>query len=80
MSPREFDLLLVLAQARGEILSRKELLRDVWGLDFDPETNVLDVHLGRLRRKLDRQGRPSIANERGKGYRLKTENLTGVRP
>lgn len=70
LTPREFDLLYVLATAKGEVRSRDELLRDVWGIEFDPETNLLDVHLGRLRRKLDRTGRPIVKNVRGQGYRL----------
>ncbi len=70
LSPREFDLLLTLVRAKGGIVSRAELLRDVWDMDFDPGTNVLDVHIGRLRRKVDRTGRPLILNERGQGYHI----------
>lgn len=70
LSPREFDLLLVLARAKGELVTRDELLADVWDLDFNPGTNVVDVHVGRLRRKLDRHGPPLIVNERGKGFRI----------
>ena len=70
LSPREFDLLLTLVRAKGGIVSRAELLREVWDMDFDPGTNVLDVHIGRLRRKVDRSGRPLILNERGKGYHI----------
>lgn len=70
LSPKEFDLLLVLAQAKGEVVSRETLLLEVWDLSFDPGTNLLDVHVGRLRKKVDRVGRPLIRTERGKGYRL----------
>jgi len=70
LSPREFDLLLTLVRAKGGIVSRAELLSEVWDMDFDPGTNVLDVHIGRLRRKVDRTGRPLILNERGKGYHI----------
>ncbi len=70
LSPREFDLLLCLVQARGDLVSRQDLLRVVWNTEFDPGTNVVDVHIGRLRRKLDRHGEPLIENERGKGYRV----------
>ena len=70
LSPREFDLLYALVRAKGELVTRADLLRDVWDLEFDPGTNVLDVHIGRLRRKLDRHGRPLIENERGQGYRV----------
>ncbi len=69
LSPREFDLMLALVLAEGAVKSRAELLLEVWGLDFDPGTNVLDVHLGRMRRKLDRHGRPLVETVRGEGYR-----------
>jgi two-component system copper resistance phosphate regulon response regulator CusR len=75
LSPREFDLLLALAKKPGAILSRTQLLCDVWDMNFDPGTNLLDVHLGRLRKKLDRHGRPAIQTVRGEGYRLALENL-----
>ncbi len=70
LSPREFDLLMALVRAKGELVSREELLRDVWDMDFDPGTNVLDVHVGRLRRKIDAVGTPLIENQRGRGYRI----------
>lgn len=75
LSPKEFDLLLALAQAGGEIVSREDLLLNVWDLGFDPGTNLLDVHVGRLRKKIDRFGRPIIQTERGKGYRLTAHAL-----
>lgn len=70
LSPREFDLLFRLVRAKGELVSREELLRKIWELEFDPGTNVLDVHVGRLRRKLDKLGQPLIENVRGQGYRI----------
>jgi DNA-binding response OmpR family regulator len=70
LSPREFDLLLALVRAGGRVLTRSQLLHDVWGIDFDPGTNVVDVHIGRLRRKLDRHGPPLIHTVRGEGYRF----------
>lgn len=75
LSPREFDLLLALAKSPGETFSRAQLLFDVWAMRHDPGTNLLDVHLGRLRKKLDRFGRPAIQTVRGEGYRLAVENL-----
>lgn len=69
VSPREFDLLLALVRAKGEVLSRSQLLREVWDIEFDTDTNVLDVHLGRLRRKIDRHGRPLIQTVEKVGYR-----------
>lgn len=70
LSPREFDLLFQLVRAKGELVRREELLSKIWELDFDPGTNVLDVHVGRLRRKLDKMGEPLIENIRGQGYRI----------
>ena len=70
LSPREFDLLLALVRADGRTLTRADLLRDVWGFEREPETNLVDVHIGRLRRKLDRHGTPLIATVRGEGYRI----------
>jgi len=70
VSPREFDLLLALTQADGQVLSRAELLRNVWGIESEPSTNLVDVHIGRLRRKLDAYGPQVIKTVRGKGYRL----------
>jgi DNA-binding response OmpR family regulator len=75
LSPREFDLLLALATIPGTTLTRAQLLFDVWDMRIDPGTNLLDVHLGRLRKKLDRHGRPAIQTVRGGGYRLALENL-----
>jgi DNA-binding response OmpR family regulator len=77
LSPREFDLLLALAKTPGATLSRAQLLLDVWDMSVDPGTNLLDVHLGRLRKKLDLYGRPAIQTMRGEGYRLALENLQG---
>jgi DNA-binding response OmpR family regulator len=69
LSPREFDLLLALVRAEGRTLSRTELLRDVWGIEGEPATNLVDVHIGRLRRKLDAHGPSLIHTVRGEGYR-----------
>ena len=70
LSPKEFDLLLALARGKGEVLSRADLLEQVWDMTFDPGTNLLDVHIGRLRRKVDRQASKMIHTVRGQGYRL----------
>ncbi len=69
ISPKEFELLLYFARNAGTPLSRMQLLENVWNLHFDPQTNVVDVHVGRLRRKLESQtGRAWIHTERGAGY------------
>ena len=73
VSPREFDLLLALVRAQGEVLSRAELLRDVWSIDHEPGTNLVDVHIGRLRKRIDPHAPGSIQTVRGQGYRLNTE-------
>lgn len=70
---REFDLLANLARAPDRILSRDTLLRAVWKIDFDPGTNRVDVHMSRLRAKLDHgYGWPMLMTERGRGYGLRS--------
>ncbi|MFH2102190.1 MAG: response regulator transcription factor [Chloroflexota bacterium] len=68
----EFDLLAALAEARGRVLSREQLLEKVWGYDYFGDTRVVDVHLGHVRRKL---GVEVIATVRGVGYRFEDEML-----
>jgi DNA-binding response OmpR family regulator len=77
LSPREFDLLCALLAHPEQVVSRKDLLHEVWAIDFDPETNVVDVHVARLRRKLDRFGPPLLHTVRGEGYRLSTAHEGG---
>lgn len=70
-SPREFDLIRCLAEHAGRYLTRAFLLEKVWNLRFDPQTNVVDVHVGRLRRKLDEGfSRSALVTARGEGYKL----------
>ena len=69
LSPREYALLGCLVRRRGEVVTRAEILREAFGYEFDPGTNVIDVHLTHLRKKL--QGFPvSIETVRGAGIRL----------
>lgn len=69
LQPREFDLLAYLATHHGQTITREMLLHEVWGLDFDPQTNIVDVHISRLRGKIDKGFRdPLINTVRGKGY------------
>ncbi len=77
LSPRERSLLAAFLQHGGEILSREELLRLVWELDFDPHSNLVDVYVAALRRKL---GRQVIETIRGRGYRLRVSTLTSGSP
>ncbi len=67
LSAREFALADVFFRHPGQVLSREQLLSYVWGYDFDPGSNVVDVYVGYLRRKL---GRERIVSVRGMGYRL----------
>jgi DNA-binding response OmpR family regulator len=71
LSSTEFELLVYLLNNRGRVLSREQILHSVWGYDHDPGTNVVDVYVGYLRRKL-RRGEQSapIATIRSVGYRL----------
>ncbi len=71
LSPKEFALFRYLMEHAGEVVTREMLLRHVWKLSFDPQTNVVDVNVGRLRRKLE-EGFDSAVLETvwGTGYRL----------
>lgn len=70
--PREFKLLEYLARNVGQIVSRAMLLQHVWDLHFDPNTNVIDVYVGRVRRKIDMgQAYPLIHTVRGVGFCLR---------
>lgn len=71
LSTTEFELLTYLMHNRGHVLSREQILRAVWGYEYDPGTNVVDVYIGYLRRKLRRQGSNApIVTVRSVGYRL----------
>lgn len=79
ISPREFELITFMARNAGQVVTRTQLLEQVWNLHFDPGTNVVDVHVGRLRRKLEEAaGRPVIQTARGEGYMFAP--LSGTRP
>jgi DNA-binding response OmpR family regulator len=67
LSAREFRLAEVLMTNAGQVLSREQLLDQVWGFDFDPGSNVVDVYVGYLRKKF---GADAIATVRGMGYRF----------
>jgi DNA-binding response OmpR family regulator len=71
LSNREFSLLEYFMRHRRHVLSRQQILSAVWGYDFDPETNIVDVYVRYLRNKLDDPGQPSlITTVRGSGYRF----------
>jgi DNA-binding response OmpR family regulator len=68
---REFQLLKYMMQRSGRLLTRATLFKEVWGYKFVPETNLVDVHMGRLRRKIDAANEPPlISNVRGVGFIL----------
>ena len=71
LSTTEFELLVYLMRNHGHVLSREQILRTVWGYDYDPGTNVVDVYIGYLRRKLGRDAsHPTIVTVRSVGYRF----------
>lgn len=71
LTPTEFSMLELLMRYAGQVVTRKMLCEHVWGFDWDGPTNVIEVHINRLRRKLDR-GRPEslVKTVRGRGYAL----------
>ena len=72
LQPREFQLLEFLMRHAGQSVTRTMLLEKVWAYHFDPQTNVIDVHISRLRAKLDKGfDRPMLHTVRGEGYQLK---------
>jgi two-component system, OmpR family, response regulator len=69
--PREFQMLEYLMRRQGRVVTRTMLLEGVWDYRFDPRTNVIDVHISRLRRKIDADGEPPLIHTvRGSGYKL----------
>jgi two-component system OmpR family response regulator len=69
--PREFQMLEFLMRRQGRVVTRTMLLEGVWDYRFDPRTNVIDVHISRLRRKIDADGEPALIHTvRGSGYKL----------
>jgi DNA-binding response OmpR family regulator len=71
LSTTEFELLVYLLRHHGQVVSREQILSSVWGYEHDPATNVVDVYVGYLRRKLGRPDQPApIFTVRAVGYRL----------
>ena len=71
LTAREFTMLETLMRHRDQVLSREQLLSHVWGYDYDPGSNVVEVYIGYLRRKL---GEKVIETARGMGYRLRSKS------
>jgi DNA-binding response OmpR family regulator len=81
LRPREFLLLKYMMERNDKVLTRATLLKEVWHYKFVPETNLVDVHLGRLRRKVDAADEaPMIRNIRGLGFVLSANLLSLVSP
>jgi DNA-binding winged helix-turn-helix (wHTH) protein len=81
LRPREFLLLKYMMQRNDKVLTRATLLKDVWHYKFVPETNLVDVHLGRLRRKVDAANEaPMIRNIRGVGFVLSPNPYSPASP
>ena len=74
LQPREFMLLEYLMRHAGQVVTRTMLLEGVWDYHFDPQTNVIDVHVSRLRQKIDKPfGTPLLHTVRSSGYMLRAE-------
>ncbi len=74
LQPREFKLLECLLRHSGQVVTRTMLLENVWEYHFDPQTNVIDVHISRLRAKVDKCfDRPLLHTVRGAGYILRAD-------
>jgi two-component system OmpR family response regulator len=74
LQPREYKLLEYLMRHAGQVVTRAMLLEHVWGYHFDPQTNVIDVHVSRLRQKIDKDFEQALLTTvRGAGYRLGAE-------
>jgi DNA-binding response OmpR family regulator len=81
LRPREFQLLRYMMQRNDKLLTRETLLKEVWHYKFVPETNLVDVHMGRLRRKVDGPNEPPlIRNVRGVGFVLSATPLSQGSP
>ena len=71
--PREFRLLAYMMRHQGQLVTRAMLFRNVWNYNFVPQSNLVDVHMGRLRRKIDESAEsPMIYSFRGQGFMLRT--------
>jgi DNA-binding response OmpR family regulator len=77
LTAREFNLLEYLMRSPGRVLTRTQILEHVWGYDFNPSTNVVDVAIQRLRKKLDPLDAQWIESVRGVGYRFRTPEVSG---
>ena len=70
LTPREFQLLMYLTRRAGDVVSKRDILENVWDINYDGDPNILEVYIGYLRKKLDRGQGQRIETVRGVGYRL----------
>jgi len=78
LQPREFRMLEFLLENAGQVVTRTMLLEKVWGYHFEPKTRVIDVHISRLRAKIDRGfSEPLLQTIRGAGYSLRSSGTSG---
>jgi DNA-binding response OmpR family regulator len=70
LSPKEFSLLELLMRNQGRVLTRTQILDHIWGYDYATDSNLVDVYMAYLRRKVDANGRRLIRTVRGVGYAL----------
>ncbi|MFZ1977632.1 MAG: response regulator transcription factor [Bacteroidota bacterium] len=76
LTTREYALLEYFMRSQGKLISRQELAKEIWGYDFDPGTNVVDVYVNHLRKKVDADSKVKLfQTERGKGYYLSNTKL-----
>jgi DNA-binding response OmpR family regulator len=76
LTAREYALLEYFMRNRGKLITRQELAKEIWGYDFDPGTNVVDVYVNHLRKKIDAEfSAKLLQTERGKGYYLSDKKL-----
>ena len=73
LSPTEFRLLHVLLESKGRVLSKSHLLDEVWGINFETETTVVDTYISYLRKKLHRDGFEGIRTVRGVGFQMQVD-------
>ena len=74
LTAREFALLEYLMRQRGNVVTKQQIMANVWNFDFEGDSNIVEVYVGRLRRKIDKPfGRDDIETLRGTGYRMRLE-------
>ncbi|HCA78183.1 MAG TPA: DNA-binding response regulator [Bacteroidetes bacterium] len=76
LTAREYSLLEYLMRNQNKLITRQQLAKEIWGFNFDPGTNIIDVYINHLRKKIDREHEPKLLHtERGKGYYISEKDL-----